>query len=115
MRLAEQLGVSTDSLFGVSLEEAVRQVHGAGFQVFELIPADFQGAAGFPYSDLNPGVWPRDCDEARIEQLRQVLSCFSQVAVHAPHLGTMFGKGHQRGSVSRIRGQKNRPSRFVTA
>lgn len=91
MSLYDQLGVSTDSLFGVSLDTAVRQLHDAGFPVFELIPADFQGAGGFPYSALNPGVWPDDCDEAETERLRDQLSCFDTLTLHAPHLGTMFG------------------------
>jgi hypothetical protein len=103
MTMHEQLGVSTDSLFGVSLDKAVHQVRDAGFRVFELIPADFQGAGGFPYTDLNPGVWPRDCDGARIEQLRQMLSCFSQVTIHAPHLGTMFGSAESAALCLRTR------------
>jgi sugar phosphate isomerase/epimerase len=91
MNIPDQLGVSTDSLFGVSLDAAVQQLRNCGFSVFELIPADFQGAGGFPYTELNPGVWPYDCDEAETERLREQLSCFQTLTLHAPHLGTMFG------------------------
>lgn len=94
MTLRERIGVSTDSLFGVSLDVAIDQICRAGFQTFELILADFQASGGFPCSDLNPGVWPRDCTEANIERLKQKLACFAQITVHAPHLGTMFGSGN---------------------
>ena len=91
MELAKRIGVSTHSLFSVTMDEAISQIRNAGFDTFELVPADFQGAGGFPYSDLNPGVWPRECTPDQRAELRGKLGCFSQVTVHAPHLGVLFG------------------------
>lgn len=87
MSFADRVGVSTDSLFDVSLDRAVRLLSDAGFTAFEIVPADFQAAGGFPYSRLNPGVWPRTCSSEQRAALRERLSCFSRLSVHAPHLG----------------------------
>jgi len=91
MTLTQRIGVSTDSLFDVSFDEAMAQLAGAGFETFEIIPADFQGAGGFPYSRLNPGVWPRTFGKDQRRRLKDTLGAFSQVTVHAPHLGVDIG------------------------
>ena len=91
MELGRRIGVSTDSLFDVSFDEAIDLLIDAGFDALEIIPADFQGAGGFPYTSLNPGIWPRTCPGAERDRIRERLSCFSQVTVHAPHLGVDIG------------------------
>lgn len=91
MEFAQRIGVSTDSLFDVSFDDAIQCVADAGFHTFEIVPADFQGAGGFPYSRLNPGVWPRTFGQPQRRQLRETLQCFDLVTVHAPHLGVDIG------------------------
>ena len=91
MEFSQHIGVSTDSLSDVSFDEAIQRVADAGFCTFEIVPADFQGAGGFPYSRPNPGVWPRTFGQAERRQLRETLKCFGLVTVHAPHLGVDIG------------------------
>ncbi len=90
-QIDRRIGISTDALFDVTLDEAIASVSESGFDTFEIVPADFQGAGGFPFTGKNPGVRPGTFDKSEREHLKKKLSCFSQVTVHAPHIGVNIG------------------------
>ena len=87
MEFSRRIGVSTDSFYDISLDEAIDLLQKAEFGTFEIIPADYMGAGGYPYSALNPGMWMRDFGQSQRRELRKKLGCFDLVTVHAPHLG----------------------------
>jgi len=91
MKIDERIGVSTHALFDLTIDQAIIDISKSGFNTFEIIPADFQGAGGFPFTWKNPGVWPRTFGKEKREELKHKLSCFSQVTVHAPHIGVDIG------------------------
>ncbi len=87
---ADRFGISTHFLpatHGESLFDAIDMVLAAGFQGFELVPADYQGTIGYPYTTRNVGLWPRTFDNEARAELRDRLRSFTFVTVHSPNLG----------------------------
>jgi sugar phosphate isomerase/epimerase len=81
----ERFGVSTLWMPGLSLEAAIQHSRDAGFGVFELISADWQAVVGAP-PVVSPGVWPRTTGDAQRAALKEKLSGFRHVVVHAHHI-----------------------------
>lgn len=87
---ADRFGISTHFLpatHGESLFDAIDMVLAAGFEGFELVPADYQGTIGYPYTIKNVGLWPRTFGKEARSELRDKLSPFAFVTVHSPNLG----------------------------
>jgi sugar phosphate isomerase/epimerase len=83
--IEDQIGISTHSLPGVTLEEAIDSVRNGGFNTFELVPATYQGVVGSPRIP-NAGLWPRGYTTEQRRELKDRLSCFKYVTVHFPHM-----------------------------
>jgi sugar phosphate isomerase/epimerase len=66
--LRRQVGISTLSLRGVTLEKAIHLMRGAGFSVFELVPHIYGGPEGF--------------GRFRWKEIAKRLECFEFVTVH---------------------------------
>ena len=87
---ARRFGVSTHFLpatHGETLLRAIEMVRAAGFGGFELVPADYQGNIGYPYTVRNVGVWPRTFGKEARSELAEALRPFAFVTVHSPNLG----------------------------
>lgn len=86
--IEDRVGVSSFWMPGVSLEEAINLASAKGFKSFEVVPADFQGVVGYPYTMTSAGVWLRTCSkERRSNLIKRLKENFKIVTVHAPHLG----------------------------
>jgi sugar phosphate isomerase/epimerase len=62
-------------------------VEAAGIRGFELVPADYQGTIGYPYTARNVGLWPRAFGKEARGELHDKLRAFAFVTVHSPNLG----------------------------
>jgi len=86
----DRFGASTHFLpakYGETLYQAIDAVYEAGIRGFELVPADYQGNIGAPYTIKNVGLWPRSFGKKERELLRKKLEIFSFCTIHSPHLG----------------------------
>lgn len=86
MSIANRIGVSTITMVGIDVLEAIRMIREAGFRAIELWSADFQGVSGYP---LQPaaGVWPRSCPPERRRELRRELEGFETRIFHVQLYG----------------------------
>ena len=73
------------STHGEDIFRAIELVHGAGFRGFEIVPSLDQAQLGFPYSHPNVGIDLLDAEERDIDRLKDALSVFDWVTIHAPH------------------------------
>jgi sugar phosphate isomerase/epimerase len=87
MNIADRIGVSTISMTGVDVTEAIRMIAERGFKTIEIWAADFQGVAGYP---LQPaaGIWPRTCPPEKRNKIRGMLAPFETVIIHVQLYGT---------------------------
>jgi len=89
MTLEDRIGVSTISLNGIGVAEAVSLIKEAGFgsvEVFVGVPGC--GSVGFPGPLPIAGAWPRAMNTGARRALRQRLEGFACVTVHAQILDT---------------------------
>jgi len=89
--IEKQFAMSTHflpSTRGETLFDAIKLVHQAGFSGFELVPADYQGNMGFPYTKLNVGLWPRDFSSSQRKELKDALKVFDFVTLHVHLIGS---------------------------
>ena len=90
MPLTHRIGISTHFLpaaHGEDIWAAMQQVLESGLRGFELVPADYQGQLGNPYTIRNVGIWPRAFRREQRERMRGVFAQFDTVTIHSPHLG----------------------------
>jgi len=87
MNIADRIGVSSFWMPGISLEEGINTALEKGFKTFEVVPADFQGVVGYPYTKPSPPLWLRTLSKERKRDLIAMLNNFKIVTVHGPHLG----------------------------
>jgi sugar phosphate isomerase/epimerase len=80
-----EFGVSTFWLQGISIEEAIERSLKQGFTAFEVTTSSL-GIVGFP-AKPSAGVDLFSCDKEARKVLREALSPFSSVSVHACHFG----------------------------
>jgi len=86
MKIEDRIGVSTISMTGVSVQEAIRLIGEAGFKAIEIWSADFQGIIGYP---LQPavGIWPRTCSKDIRREIRNALCGFQTIIIHVQLYG----------------------------
>lgn len=85
MELADRIGVSTISLSGIEAEQAIDAIAEAGFKTIEML-ASVATHCAIGHPDLlkpSPGLWPRAWDQEGRARLREKLSRFSVVTLHA--------------------------------
>lgn len=87
--IERRIGVSTHfmpSIHGEDLFDGIEAARAAGFAGFELVPSEDQGQMGFPHNAFDVGVDLLDASDGTLDRLREALSAFDWVTVHAPHL-----------------------------
>ncbi|MDD5698755.1 MAG: sugar phosphate isomerase/epimerase [Victivallaceae bacterium] len=87
--MKEKIGISTwflPATGGESFSDITAMIAEAGFNGLE-ISLGFGGTIGHPYTIPSIGLWPRDFDRGKRKRLRDELSGFDFVTVHAPHVG----------------------------
>lgn len=86
--MTEKIGISTWFLPATKKEtfsEAAAMVKKAGFNGLE-IALGAGGTVGYPYTIPSVGLWPRNFDKEKRMRLREELSAFDFLTVHAPHV-----------------------------
>lgn len=83
------IGISTHfmpSTHNETIHDAIRMVSEAGFKGFEVVPSLDQAQLGYPFNYPNVGFDLFEATSKQIAELKQALSVFDWVTVHAPHL-----------------------------
>ncbi len=87
--IEDRIGISTHFMpatHGEEIFQAIDLVHQAGFKGFEIVPTLDQAQVGYPENYPNVGIDLFEVQPQDIERLKQALSVFDWVTVHAPHL-----------------------------
>lgn len=89
MTIADRIGVSTISLVGISVEDAIARIKRAGFRAIEIfVGVPGSGAIGHPDPIPVAGAWPRAMDTAAQQHMRELLDGFMYVTLHAQIVDT---------------------------
>ena len=82
--MREEIGVSTHFMpnQGEGLEKSLDLVQEAGFQILEIVPADFQGNIGYPQTKISIGLSLDELTPEKISRLTEKVSVFSYITIH---------------------------------